>query len=165
MNKWVRAGIAALSTALLATAVGYGTAAADGYDGGGRGSVEGDGSSFGSFRFHGHNGSDDPFDASGYFTGISPAGPALARLQGPISCLVVDGNRAGFIYQVADGSNPPVFNGQEVKVSIEDGGDGRTDRIGFGLAVPAGTNKTCTPDQTTSDVNKGGVEVHGEDND
>ena len=161
MNKLARTGIAVLSTGLLVTMVGYGTASASDYHGG-QGSIEGAGESFGSFTFHGSNDSDDPFDASGYFKGTSPAGPIIT-LQGPITCLVVDGNRAGFIYRLDNHST--AFSGFEVKVSIEDGEDGGKDKIGFGLAEPAGTNKSCEPGDASSDVNKGDITVHSGDDD
>ncbi len=159
MKKLTRTGIAALSTGLLITMVGVGTASAH-ERGSGGGSVEGDGSSFGSFKFHGHNGSRDPFDASGYFKGTSPAGPIIT-LQGPITCLVVDGNRAGFIYRIDNSSTPSPFTGQEVKVSIEQGRAGGKDKIGFSFGAPAGTNKDCKPGDASSNVDKGYVKVRG----
>ena len=161
MNKLARTGLAVLSTGMLVTMVGYGTASAHGWGHGG-GSVEGDGSSFGSFKFHGSNDSDRPFDASGYFKGVSPAGP-LITLEGPITCLVVDGDRAGFIYRVAGSSTPTPFTGMEVKVSIENGKDGGKGKIGFGFAEPAGVQKSCEPGDASSDVNKGYVKVHSDD--
>ena len=165
MKKLVRAGIAVLSTGVLVTMVGVGTASAhDWGNSGGGGSVEGDGSSFGSFKFHGSNDSDRPFDAGGYFKGVSPAGP-LITLEGPITCLSVEGNRAGFLYRVDGSSTPSPFTGMEIKVSIEQGRDGGKDKIGFGFAQPAGFQKSCEPGDASSDVNEGHVTVHDDGDD
>ena len=161
MKKLARTGIAVLSTGVLVAMVGVGTASAHDWGKGG-GSVDGDGSSFGSFKFHGSNDSDDPFDASGYFKGVSPAGP-LITLEGPITCLTVDGDRAGFIYRIDHSSTPSPFTGMEVKVSIENGKDGGKGKIGFGLAEPAGVQKSCEPGDASSDVNKCQVTVHSND--
>lgn len=46
-------------------------------------------SKIGCFDFNAENDSDDPFDASGYFQGESPFGPAIT-LKGPITCLSID---------------------------------------------------------------------------
>ena len=158
MRKWTRTVIVMVSAGLLATGVGYGTAMADGY-GHGSGSIKGDGYSNGTFKFHAHNDSRDPFDATGYFTSDSPFGPTLNHLEGRITCLVVDGNRAGFVYQVDRGSPPLVFDHREAKVSIEDNGHGGADKIEFSFTMPAGTFKDCNPGQATHQVSRGYVTV------
>ena len=162
--KSMRAGLAVLAAAALATTLGYGTSVAHDYSSHrwGAGSIEGHGSAFGSFRFHARNDSDRPFHATGYFTGISPFGPAV-RLQGPITCLVVDGNRAGFIYQIENGSTPPLFNHLEVKVSVEQGRGGEDSRISFGLPAPAGSTGSCEPGAATSEAG-GRITVHHDNN-
>lgn len=159
MNKMLRAGVAVLSTSLLITIVGYGTAAAEGKQSH-QGSIKGDGSSFGSFKFQARNDSNDPFKAKGRFKGISPAGP-IFTLEGPITCLSIDGDKAGFIYQVENAGPLPAGGFMEVKVTIEEGRGGNPDRIGFDFAAPAGSHSDCDPGSASQDVKDGSVEVNG----
>jgi hypothetical protein len=162
MNTRTQAVLVALSAGLLATGVGYGSALADGYGHGG-GSIEGDGYSNGTFSFHARNDSHDPSDASGYFTSDSPFGPTLNHLEGPVTCLDVSGNQAGFVYRVQRASPPVLFDGKEVKVSIQDNGHGGADKIGFSLPVPVGTFKDCAPGDSSFTVSRGYVRVHSDD--
>ena len=164
MRKWARAVLVVVSAGSLATGVGYGTAMADGY-GHGSGSITGDGYSNGTFKFHAHNDSRDPFDATGYFTSDSPFGPTLNHLEGKITCLDVDGDRAGFIYQVERGSPPVVFDHMEVKVSIKDNGHHGADKIEFSFTMPSGTFKDCNPGEATHQVKRGYVTVREGDDD
>lgn len=155
MTKIVRAGVACFAAVALMTTVGYGTAMAE--DNGGGDSIEGDGTSFGSFEFQASNDSADPFDAEGFFRGVSPFGPGFT-LDGPIVCLQVEGNRAGFIYQTEDEAFP-LFSNQDVLVSVEDNGpDG--DKIGFSFGKPAGTLDSCAPGDTPDDVKDGDITVN-----
>jgi hypothetical protein len=161
MKKLLRTSLVVLASGVLVTTVGYGAASADSHDHG-QVSVDGQGSSFGSFDFHASADSDDPSHVDGYFTGTSPGGPFITW-KGPITCLSVQGNRAGFIYRMAGNSTPPLLTGQEVKVSIEDNGGHGKDKITFGLAMPAGTQHGCTPDSAMNPVSQGHTSVHGDD--
>lgn len=176
MAKMRRTGLAVLMTGLLITSVGYGTSWAGTMDTGGgddsdhsksddsdhhdEDSIKGDGESFGKFQFHAKNSSDDPFKASGYFEsqGPTPLTPFFG-LNGPITCLDVDGDRAGFIYTITDDSKPFLLKHLEVKVAVEEGQGGAPDRIAFGIGVPAGTLHDCAPGATMNDVTSGYIEV------
>lgn len=158
MAKMLRAGLAGAATMVLLTTVGYGTALADDDDGE---SIRGDGTSLGSNEFEASNDSDDPFDAEGYYRGESPFGPAFT-LEGPITCLEVDGNRAGFIYQI-EGDSFPLFKGMEVKISVEENEDG-DDRIGFEFPQPSGSADDCAPGQTREKFD-GDLDINNEDGD
>src|ERR1700743_3327441 len=103
MKKLLRTSLVVLASGMLVTTVGYGAASAHSDDHGNV-SIDGKGSSFGSFTFHARGDSDNPSHVHGYFNGQSPAGPVIT-LKGPITCLSVQGNRAGFLYRV---DNNPV---------------------------------------------------------
>lgn len=143
---------AALAAALVTT----GSAWADDED---VDSVRGDGSSaLADFRFDGRNDDESGTDASGDFV----AENALMRLEGPITCLQVEGNRAGFIYPLEDGTNPEQLEGQAVLIYLEDNGsDG--DKMGFVGPGPIADMTSCAPGPTPVPVDEGDIEVHDAD--
>jgi hypothetical protein len=156
-NKLLTAAVAGL----LLLGGGYGTAWASDHNSGAV-SVSGEGKfALGTFDFDGYNDSDDPFDSSGYFKadGASPA-DAFLQLRGRVTCLEVDGNRAGFLYPIEDDSMPGVLKGQVIKISIEDGGDGSGDHIGFVGPAPEAAFPDCAPGLTPFEVTEGDVEVN-----
>jgi hypothetical protein len=155
MRNIVRAGLTFVAAGMLVAGVGYGTASASDQD-----SVTGDGSfALGDFKFHGQNKSDDQFKSTGDFEAKGPGlAKALIALKGPITCLNVEGNRAGFLYPVEKGSTPFLLEKEVVKISLEDGGD--TDHIGFEGPFPAAAFDGCAPSVTPFPVNSGNVTVH-----
>jgi hypothetical protein len=158
MRNLTRAVISVATAGMLIGGAGYGVASADsGHD-----SVEGDGVfALGKFTFEGRTTSDDPRSATGYFK-ADPTAPAdaLLALRGPITCIVVDGNRAGFLYPVQDDSRPALLKSTAVLISLEDGGPGGTDHIGFVGPAPTATFPNCNPGPTPFDVTSGDVTVH-----
>lgn len=112
---------------------------------------------------------DFEFDAFNQGTGPdSPAG-GLWRAQnefiefnGPITCLHVDGNRAGFIYPVDESSSPEFARGQNVLISVEDNG-AVGDTMGFAFLGPeaaGGFGIGCAPGPTPLTISGEGVTVH-----
>lgn len=146
-------GVAAASAALaLLVPAGAASAAAD------RDSVSGKGSSaIANFEFEGFNQGTTPDSPSG---GQWHADNPLIDFNGPITCLHVDGNRAGFIYPVEEGSSPEAAVGQSVLIWIEDNGDSG-DKMGFFGPGPVEMFMDgCAPGPTPLDITEGGVTVH-----
>ncbi|MGQ0845726.1 MAG: hypothetical protein ACT4QF_16520 [Sporichthyaceae bacterium] len=118
--------------------------------------VAGKGSSaIADFAFEGFNMGGSPNEAGGNFRGSN----VFVDFAGPITCLQVDGNRAGFLYPIRENAKPSFAAGQVVLISIEDNGaDG--DRMGFLGPAPAAAFATgCAPGPTPIDIVDGGVTV------
>ncbi|MGQ0466711.1 MAG: hypothetical protein ACT4QG_15470 [Sporichthyaceae bacterium] len=108
------------------------------------------------------------FEFSGFNLGTTPDKPAggqwqatnpLVDFKGPITCLHVDGNRAGFVYPIEQGSKPEAAVGQAVLIFIEDNGDSG-DKMGFVGPAPASSfGSDCAPGPTPVAITEGGVTV------
>jgi len=112
-----------------------------------------------SFDFHVSEGRGGPRDAHGYFraTGTPPSNTFIA-VQGPATCVDVQGNRVGFLYPIAPGSRPAAFVGQNVLITAVDNGPGRQGTIGL---LPVGIDPgSCAPNASTLPVTSGEVTVH-----
>lgn len=148
-------GVAAASAALALLVVPGASASAAAKD---RDSVSGEGSSMiANFKFDGFNqGTTPDTPAGGTWHADNPA----VDFNGPITCLHVDGNRAGFIYPIEEGSTPAPAVGQSVLISIEDNGDSG-DKMGFFGPGPVEMFMDgCAPGPTPFDITSGGVTVH-----
>lgn len=146
----------ATGTLMIAALVPGGSAAAKAD----RDTVSGDGSSaVANFRFDGFNQGTTPDTPSG--GAYHADNPAVGiDFNGPITCLHVEGNRAGFLYPIEDGSKPEAAVGQTVLISIEDNGT-RGDKIGFVGPGPVDQLLDgCAPGPTPFKVAEGGVTVH-----
>lgn len=98
---------------------------------------------------------------SGYFT-ATPTPPAnlLIALQGPATCVDIEGNKVGFIYPIQDGSRPDAIKGMGVLVSAVDNGPGNTDFMGFVGPLPLAAFHGCAPGLAPLAI-KGDVTVDG----
>lgn len=135
----------------LVTATGAGAAAE-------RDEVSGKGmSAIAAFEFQGFNlGTSPDKPAGGTWHATNP----LVDFTGPITCLHVEGNRAGFIYPIEKGSKPEPAVGQSVLIFVEDNGD-TGDKMGFLGPAPAESFVNgCAPGPTPVDITEGGVTVH-----
>jgi hypothetical protein len=175
--------LAVLGAALVATGVTYGTAAAgeDSYF------VKADDARFitGVTPFIGSAHTLFNFDATkkhGHVDGFASFevqpfnGPAalpvsqtpLTHIQGKVTCLDVQGKKAGFLY-TADVGSGAAFIGQVVRGTIEDNGPGKADRIVVNPPVPAAVaGSDCAPQATTNNLSQGNAKVGrggGEDKD
>ncbi len=131
----------------------------------------------GSFAAHG---GPSPFEpVSGHFrgkgelvdTGPPDKGPTAFKFEGPVTCLQVEGNRAGLIYPIKN-ADPDAFEGQAVYVFVEDNGNPSNgdppDRVGFLPPQPLndllGLLGGCPADPTgilnPFPVEKGNITVH-----
>lgn len=66
-------------------------------------------------------------------------------LRGPVTCLRVEGNSAGLIYRVEEGSSPVALVGRDVFVTVLDRGPKENQKMGF---LPPGTTPPgggCSP--------------------
>jgi len=164
--------ILALALAGMLTATGAAGASHQGSGGGPRDFAVGTfttGDMQGSFAAHG---GPSPFEpVSGHFlakgevvdTGPPDKGPTAFRFAGPVTCLNVQGNRAGLIYPI-EKADPETFEGQAVLIFLEDngkpsGGDS-PDRVGFVGPAPISALPACTPGPTPFDADKGNVTIH-----
>ncbi|MGQ0625805.1 MAG: hypothetical protein ACT4PP_14300 [Sporichthyaceae bacterium] len=153
MIKRSLVGLAVTSAAMtLLVPVGAASAAPD------RDTVSGKGASMiASFEFEGFNqGTTPDSPAGGQWQAMNP----LVNFKGPITCLHVDGNRAGFIYPVEEGSTPEPAVGQSVLIWIEDNG-ASGDKMGFFGPGPVEMFMDgCAPGPTPFDITSGGVTIH-----
>ncbi|MGQ0632145.1 MAG: hypothetical protein ACT4P1_14080 [Sporichthyaceae bacterium] len=108
------------------------------------------------FEFKGFNQGTTPDSPSG---GTWEAKNPALNFKGPITCLHVEGNRAGFIYPVEEGSTPEAAVGQSVLIWIEDNG-ASGDKMGFFGPGPVEMFMDgCAPGPTPLDITSGGVTV------
>lgn len=158
MKNTVRAGLAIMGlSATLVVGIGYGTASA-----GGRSSVTGKDvkTAIATANFDARNTGNSDEDAKGNFKGAPPSPVnALLSLEGPVTCLHVEGNKAGFLYPVVDNSRPFFIKGTYVLISVEDGGKGGTDRMGFTGPAPKEFFSNCNPQFTPLEVTSGDIVV------
>jgi len=149
----LRIPVAVLASAAMAVALPVGAAhgAAD------RDEVSGKGkSAIAAFEFAGFNLGTSPDKPSG---GKWQATNPLVDFRGPITCLHVEGNRAGFVYPIEEGSKPESAVGQAVLIFIEDNGDSG-DKMGFLGPAPASSFANgCAPGPTPVAITEGGVTV------
>lgn len=84
-------------------------------------------------------------ELTGYFTGDVTLGgeTSLAHAEGPPTCLTVEGDKAAFVYRVTDAGDAPTAEPQGIYVSMQDGGEGGQDRIGFAGPAPIADLGTC----------------------
>ncbi len=86
------------------------------------------------------------------------------RFEGPVTCLTVEGKRAGLFYPIKN-AEPEAAEGQGVFIFVEDNGhpagDAGPDRIGFAGPVPVPANPVaCPPGATPLALEHGNVTVH-----
>jgi hypothetical protein len=95
--------------------------------------------------------------AHGYFKGKAPDGAALLiSLEGPATCVEIEGNKVGFLYPVEDHSRPFLLKGQSLLITgVDNGGHGR-DKMGFS---PIGFFHDCHPSIAPFPVTSGHIEV------
>jgi hypothetical protein len=95
--------------------------------------------------------------AHGYFKGKAPDGAALLiSLEGPATCVDIEGNKVGFLYPVEDHSRPFLLKGQSILITgVDNGGHGR-DKMGFS---PIGFFHDCHPSIAPFPVTSGHIEV------
>ena len=123
----VGAGVVAAATAAAVLLVTGGTASA--HDGSGRSEANGT-SPIAIFNWHVSRDSDGR--AHGYFHGKAPyGGDILVSLEGPATCVDIEGNKVGFLYPVVDRSRPFFLKGQYILITGVDNGGGGRDRMGF----------------------------------
>ncbi len=161
MRNSVRAAAGVLAAGVLAAGLSYGTASAGGED-----RIEGTGTfALGTFDFNARSTGDSDDDVTGYFEADATSpGDAFVHLEGSVTCLVVDGNKAGFIYPVEEGSMPGAIAGSTaVFITLEDGGEGGTDHVGFMGPAPEAAFPGCAPGLAPFEVTEGDVEVTDED--
>lgn len=162
MKNVVPAAFAVVSVAAaLIAGAGYGTASASG-----RASIKGEDvkTAIATSNFAARNTGDSDDDVMGDFRGeaAAPLGGFVA-LAGPITCLHVDGNRAGFLYPVEDDSKPTLLKGQFVLITVEDGGPGASDHMGFTGPGPKSLFPNCDPQVAPLEVTGGDIEVNDGD--
>jgi len=122
------------------------------------------------FSAHGGPGTED-------VTGHFRAGGALADLGmeevgefqflGPVTCLVVDGNRAGLFYPINQAKTDPDeleegFEEMGVFIFLKDGGKQDSDEVGFLGPVPLQNAPACFLGPTEP-IDKGNITVHDAD--
>ena len=122
-----------------------------------RDSVKGSGNQgVADFRFAAFNNGETATSATGAWS----AENQFIDFSGPITCLTVEGNRAGFIYPIDDESKPEAARGKAVLIWIEDNG-ATGDKMGFfGPAPLEELNFGCAPGPTPLDITGPGVTVH-----
>lgn len=150
-----KAALAAVAMATVMVA-GAGLAQADG-SGGGTVIGEGTNALF-SFEFAVEQHSEDTRDASGDFraAGVPPSDLLIAP-KGPATCVDVRGNTAGFLYPLEEGSRPAPLVGQNILITVVDGGPGGQDAIGFlPTAIDPGS---CAPNVATLPLTSGDIVV------
>lgn len=96
----------------------------------------------GDFEFDAFNQGTTPQDPAG---GRFEASNAFIDFKGPITCLHVDGNKAGFIYPLEEGSMPEAVVGQAVLITVVDNGPGNVDMMGFVGPAPIPEIGPCMP--------------------
>lgn len=144
------AAVSAAAATLLVTA---GTASA--WDG--SGSSDGHGTSpIAVFDWHVKRGANGK--PSGYFKGKAPyGGDILVSLEGPATCVAIEGNRVGFLYPVQDKSRPFFLKGQFILITGEDNGGNGRDKMGFQPGVTS--REGCSPSFAPFPVTSGHIEV------
>lgn len=117
------------------------------------------------------------FTAVGEFLNLPGSDATRFQQEGPVSCLVVDGNRASLVYPVKQGRFDPageVNEGSDVLISLEDNGTPRKgeprDRIGFAVLTdetpeddpPSEQDQECVTMQPppTSPLEEGNFTIH-----
>jgi hypothetical protein len=142
---WTRAG-AALAAAVTLSLAGVGTAHATDRSGSSdaRGKTAVD-----SFVWHVRR--DSSGRSEGYFSAqaIMPANLLLA-LQGPATCVDIEGNAVGFLYMISDNSRPSALRGQYILYTGIDNGGGGRDRLGFVGPAPRAVFGGCSPRPQTA---------------
>jgi hypothetical protein len=94
----------------------------------------------------------------GYFRGKAPYGlGALVSLEGPATCVEIEGNKVGFIYPVQDRSRPFILKGQYILITGEDNGGNGRDKMGF---QPTTSSSGCSPSVDLLPVTSGHIAVH-----
>jgi hypothetical protein len=94
--------------------------------------------------FHARNLAATGTAATGYFVGENSA----THFAGPISCLHVEGDRAGFIYTLDKTSRPMGTEGQSILITIADLHSGATGKFGFMPLPPKADLTKCAPADT-----------------
>lgn len=144
---------ATAATAVLAVMVpgGAATAGAD------RDSVKGSGNQgIADFTVNAFNEGTTPDSPSnGSFNGKNQ----FIDFKGKVTCLHVEGNRAGFIYPIGEGSSPEAAVGQAVYITVEDNG-ASGDKMGFIGPGPIPAEGPCQPLATPLTITGPGVVVH-----
>ena len=142
--------VALVAAAMLVT---VGTATA--HDGSGESRAHGM-SPIASFDWHVSRDSDG--HPHGYFRGKAPYGlDVLIALEGPATCVDIEGNKVGFIYPVTDHSRPFILKGQYILITGEDNGGNGRDKMGF---QPTTSATGCSPSVDLFPVTSGHIEVH-----
>jgi hypothetical protein len=153
MKIRTRIGTTLIATATAATLV-FTAGTASAHDNSGR--SEGHGMSpIAIFDWHVSRDSDGR--AHGYFKGKAPYGASLLiSLEGPATCVKIEGNKVGFLYPVRDRSRPFLLKQQYILISGEDNGGHGRDKMGF---QPSASSFGCTPSATPFPVSKGHISV------
>ncbi len=110
------------------------------------------------------------FRSGGSVLGAGPDDPTEFQLEGPVTCLNVEGNQARLIYPVKRGS-PELMEQSEIFIFLEDNeANGRKDRVGFEILPdtndpddpPSEQDVGCLQPFTgvTSELEKGDIKVH-----
>lgn len=156
MEGRVRKGsilVAAVSATMLLASAGIASA----HDESGRSEAHGK-TVLASFDWHVSRDSDGA--AHGYFRSksTSPFDP-LIHLQGPATCVDIEGNRVGFLYPIEDSSRPFLIKGQYVLITGEDNGGHGRDKMGFLGPAPKEFFPGCAPGVAPLSVD-GHIAVH-----
>ena len=156
MRIGAKAGAALAAVATAALLVGSAAVASAAGEGG---TVVGKGTNaLFSFDFSVIQRSADPRDAAGDFraAGVPPSDLLIAP-KGPATCVDVRGDTAGFLYPLDEASRPAPLQGQNILITVKDGGPGGQDFIGF---LPVGIDPgTCAPNVATLPVTSGDIVV------
>lgn len=123
------------------------------------------------FSAHGGPGTEDVtghFRAGGAILD-GPGNEEVGAFQflGPVTCLVVDGNRAGLFYPIKQAKTDPEeleegFERSGVFIYLKDGGKQGSDELGFAGPVPLENAPACTLGPTEP-IDKGNITVHDAD--
>lgn len=111
--------------------------------------VTGSGQQGGNASFHARKTRPAPTDVKGYFRAggdLDGDGKTDFTLAGPITCLHVQGNRAGFFYPIEKSSNPAFEGTSGVFIWIADNerSSGDTpDELGFSGPLPLTQTASC----------------------
>jgi hypothetical protein len=103
------------------------------------------------------------FTASGQLADL-PGGNDVGEFhfEGPVTCLVVVGNRAGLFYPLEQ-ATPEAFEGSGVFIFLEDNGDQAQgdppDRVGFVGPVPVQGAPPCTLGPATAELEHGDITI------
>jgi hypothetical protein len=153
MNTRARIG-AAVATAVATATLLVTTGSASAHDGSGRSEAHGS-SPIADFDWHVSR--DSNGRPHGYFKGKAPYGAdILIFLEGPATCVDIEGNQVGFLYPVEDNSRPFILKGQSILITgVDNGGQGR-DRMGFS---PIGFFNDCHPSIAPLPVTSGHIKV------